>query len=84
MIEIMYDISSGSNYKFNTAFIGEQVQHEHTIRRLIVYPHCPCINRRNPEYGCVQTYIMDHDDICRLARFLLRVRSVVVHPESSP
>jgi len=26
MIEIMYDISSGSNYKFNTAFIGEQVR----------------------------------------------------------
>ena len=27
MIEIMYDISPGSTYKFSTAFIGEQVRH---------------------------------------------------------
>lgn len=38
MLELMYDISSGSTYKFNTAFLGEQVRPLRTTIR--------CIDRR--------------------------------------
>ena len=36
MIEIMYDIAPGSNYKFNTAFLGEQVH----VTRPLPIPFC--------------------------------------------
>jgi len=79
MIEIMYDISSGSNYKFNTAFIGEQV-HAHAMCQLVfVSMMCLCFPRRK-----LSQLRPDIEwDVISLARFQLRLRSVVVHPEAA-
>lgn len=32
MMELAFDIASGANYKFNTAFLGEQVRHVLDLR----------------------------------------------------
>ncbi len=42
MTEIMYDIASGANYKFNTAFDGEQVC---DVRRSFPLAAAPLRNR---------------------------------------
>ena len=35
MIELAFDIASGANYKFNTAFLGEQVRGHGTPERKV-------------------------------------------------